>query len=466
MRSLLLFALWGWGLSSCSHFKTRGISGTEEDDCAVESCGNPLESKDHRLSFARFRELKGNVPSVQQYMWKDIFIERISPVSKGRYDAVTRYEWALASSLGSYTTQIIGVRTHNGSADMNFPSPESIVLDSLNGAMERGTDYCFEVYGDRRPHWTPAFRAKLRETAIEYLQESTYAFVEERNGQRVRPLRGVIRLIREKNGRVPMEKYLDIEVDVGNKLKVEPGNLAVAREFNDDVWPEVILQSVTQAAREIVPGRENHYLTYADSFSLPMYSKLGFKPIDPSRIKLGPGVQLIDGKIFKDGVYWTPMEATQAELEGVLDFYNQRLARRGKADTIEMLKARRNELKSMEGFNGVYRIGRTPGEKAKSVVQLIVDYSHPGRIRFLLSINPPSPNAVVGVLPIDVFPLKMGEIPGSLDFKATYQNGVLRFENPYTKAFTEIETSSDLSIITRVRRVLKDPRSASIEAKF
>ena len=169
-------------------------------------------------------------------------------------------------------------------------------------------------------------------------------------------IQGPIRFIRERDGLLPMERYLGIEVDVGGDHKIEPGNLAIAEESNYNTWPEIMMHLLSGFANQNMDGRPNHYLTYADKYSKKMYSRLGFKPVPLDRIKLGPGAVVKNGAIVVDGIDWTPMEATSSTLEEV---YREHLAKMKKSEVdSEVVDQRRIELNlSQNSWRHLYFIG-------------------------------------------------------------------------------------------------------------
>lgn len=221
-------------------------------------------------------------------------------------------------------------------------------------------DFVIGVYRERRDHWPPELIAKLRQTAIDYRDVSTYMDVTDDDAWDSwgsPHILGTLRFIREKNGLLPLEHYLGIRVERLGDIKVEPGNLAISKHVSQDVWPELVLQMTSSAVGNVERNKKNHYITFADLYSKPLYASLGFRPVPAERLTFLPGVEVIpfteviDGvehhfvKIKKDGIEWTPMEALQEDLNNLLDVHIGRIERRGHhPDEARALRSRRANL--------------------------------------------------------------------------------------------------------------------------
>lgn len=253
--------------------------------------------------------------------------KRITPIRKGKYLAVIRD----IRSLSRIGTPQMSIVTSIQEMTTDQPDTEYVPTDALaefDKTRERLVALAIKFYRDRRG-WPESFLAKLNELSIEYLNESVY--IESDHYERTyaptgepqfddEP-RGTIRFIRERDGLLPMEKYLDIEVDVDGKHKVEPGNFAVEKEERYDAWAELFMRAETSEIRNLGKGRENHYLTYADDASYLMYSQLKLRPVPRDRIQLKADAvtRVYKGRfqIQKDGKWWTPMECSQATIDSL-----------------------------------------------------------------------------------------------------------------------------------------------------
>ena len=401
-----------------------------------------------KRSLARRRELGFH----NQYLWSRVIEQRVGPIVNGEMDMLISRQFPLEADFGSTTAIVTGIRRRPVPADLKISAPPPETLRFWDQA-SASLDFVIDLYRERRPHWGPEFLNKLRAVAREYLHESTYITIERGTGYRSSKPLATIRLIREKNGFLPMEKYLGIEIDAGNKLKVEPGNLAVDKELNREVWPELLMQLLNASASEIEPGRENYYLTYADRYSLALYSQLGFKPVDLAKIKVGPGVVTKDGKILANDVWWTPMEATQAALDGLMDLHLERMKRRGAdPDEIEILKLRQQELSNpapifrRETFGTGTKNGQTmPGRLEVSTVK--------DTIKLTLRSNDLQHVSILGVITPESLPLGSRPITLIGSGRAHYENGILVIERSNESYSTriEIKTTPDLGVITALR---------------
>ncbi len=401
-----------------------------------------------------------------QYMWKTLSEERMSPIINGSYQAFMKYAYALGAE--PMAAIIFAVKTQKAPIDLSAPAPEP--SENFARAAYRAVNFVIDIYQERRQAWPEKFRDKLRKVAKEYLPESTYIVIEEGTGTRERDILGTIRFIKEKNGRLPMEEYLGIDISGGNKLKVEPGNFAIAKNQNEDAWSEIVIHLFNTVAREIEPHRENYYLTYADKYSLALYSALGFKPVNEERIrKLKPDTIMENGKILADGIWWTPMEATQATIDGVYEKHLNRACKNNDSDAkSELLGMRRDEITASHEFDTHNFIGKGTDNGQEVPMLLRVDYMNQETVGFNLTPNPPNEGRLLGVIYKKDLPLKEGHIPAYLGDKITYKNGVLTFIKSEHSLKVEIKTTPDLSVITRAKRdqVLPDGTQVTMDANF
>jgi|GEM_PF-4097212 len=220
-------------------------------------------------------------------------------------------------------------------------------------AKEKSLNFVFSIYKIRRPHWKPDFYKKLRLYADEYELESTYLRVEGQdwdnplrqkntNGEfisneRIDPdLLGAMRLIREKNGYLPMEHYLGIEIlTPSGELKVEPGNFAMANEANEIATVELCIQIAAQIKRYRNEfGKDPYFVTYADHFSEKLYGMIGFQFLPRQLIRIPSGFDpntIIDNNkggiyITKDSEAWSPMFVTAEMMTTLIKKKLKRLA--------------------------------------------------------------------------------------------------------------------------------------------
>jgi hypothetical protein len=403
----------------------------------------------------------------KQYGWKRVVEERVGAIANGRTSVLFQFFFPMSNGADNQTAIITGLRERKTPSGLSAPAPTP--SNTHWKAAEKALDFVIATYRARRPHWTPEFLEKLKQTAREYLNESTYISVQDRGGFSDAPLRGSLRLIKEKNGILPMEKYLGIEINSHGALKVEPGNFAIDKKFSGDAWPEIMMQLWSKAARELETGRVNHYYTYADEYSLSLYSQLGFTEIPASEIKLQNGTKLVDGKILVDGIWWTPMQASQKTLDGLLGLHVDRLTRRGKdSDEANALLSRRDELETAAANADRFLRGTGTVEGVPVAGQLEIQKKD--TISLILRLDQPHDLvSAFGHLNADAIPLKEGEIRSTWirDQLITYHNGVLRFESrdgsPYV---TEIETTPGLTVITALRQYRKGPNPELIEIHF
>lgn len=219
---------------------------------------------------------------------------------------------------------------------------------------DKAMTYVIEAYRKRRPHWPANFHEKLLRIAKLYEKESTYILVENRpwNYEQIDPklrppleIVGAIRLIHEKDGFVPMEDYLGIKIKADKtKLKVEPGNFAMAQEGNEIASVEFAIQMIAQMKRYRAEfGKEPFFVTYADAFSERLYGGMGFQYLKGDHFENAPPEAYNEGpfRIHKDDVDWAPMYATEQMLIDHLKSRLVRTAEKRKSDLLltQLLKA-------------------------------------------------------------------------------------------------------------------------------
>jgi hypothetical protein len=284
-----------------------------------------------------------------QYAFRRTYEKRVSPIVNGSYEVLFHTQYPeLEGDLGQ-TTIVMGWQTRQVSTEINSLEAPGIEVSNklFTQIANKAGEFGIETYQRRRPHWKGKFLKKLRAIRRRWLRQSTY--ISTQDGVGYDPdaqTHATLRLIKEKDGIVPMEEYLGIRVDVGGKLKVEPGNFAIDRAYNESLRPEIFIHLLNRSNTRLVEGRENHYLTYADKYSLAMYTQLGFTPIDPVRMKItDPETKIENGKILKDDIWWTPMEANQETLDQLLPRHVEGLRKRGHdEEEVQTVLDRQNEV--------------------------------------------------------------------------------------------------------------------------
>ncbi|MEQ1875631.1 MAG: hypothetical protein ABL958_03230, partial [Bdellovibrionia bacterium] len=145
--------------------------------------------------------------------------------------------------------------------------------------VDRLLDFVLRQYETRRD-WPASFRQKLRALAEKYLDVSTYVTVYEQiagvTGTRIL---GTIRLIRPKDGILPLEEFLKVRLKNGTYRKIEPGNFAILRDANREVISQFLIQVLQGFATRDSSGAPYKLYTYADAESLTLYKWLGFKEV-------------------------------------------------------------------------------------------------------------------------------------------------------------------------------------------
>lgn len=415
----------------------------------ARDCRRYLEPQ--MLSYADRVRLHGPL----QYRGRNQTRERVQTNSNDLTSVLVREYFPLAMNSSSQTTivsmlQEEEARTQRGGASFRGS------LTSFEETADELVDFVLQIYGQRRTHWSPEFLAKLRQVAKAYLEQSVYIEVRDgflaSLGRQGSLLRGTIRLIKEKNGRVPMEEYLNIQVNVGDKFKVEPGNFAVEKDFSLEAWAELIMHLTSKKLSRFSEDVENHYLTYADEYSLVLYSQLGFKPVPFAKINFGDDVVVEGGKIIKDGVAWTPMEASADDLQQILIGYLEKLKRRsGSEDVIRSIQDRQKEIDIQP--NSAQRLigqGHFEGEPVRVLLEVDIDEQ-----RKIVNINFQSYQSEkhftlhVGSFDSSLLPLKEGLVRHSQGFDLSYSAGVLTIAS--SSSSYEIETNPMLTSIQMVR---------------
>ncbi|MGZ3773221.1 MAG: hypothetical protein ACXVCY_02360 [Pseudobdellovibrionaceae bacterium] len=194
--------------------------------------------------------------------------------------------------------------------------------ESWNATVNEAIEFVLNQYAERREHWPAEFREKLRKIAQDYKFNSTYITIKHKaESKGVTSILGTLRLIEERDGRLPMEDYLRISLNSHGAKKFEPGNFAVDKSVNQYAFGEIILHLIENIL-EKSKNNETHFYTYADRQSLMMYKMLGFRPVPLSDLNPAPGVVIDEkGRINKDEVLWTPLEASRSDMETLLANY-------------------------------------------------------------------------------------------------------------------------------------------------
>ena len=241
------------------------------------------------------------------------------------------------------------------------PLEDSILKENQktwDDAVEEAIDFVLKEYAERR-NWPLEFHEKLRALAKTYQDYSTYITVKHTSQHTGKvTVFGSLRLIEEHQGLLPVEEYLQIKIKShGAVVKLEPGNFAIDKSVNQYIFGEVMLHLV-QTILEKSQNQETHYFTYADSASLVMYGLLGFKPMTAEEFELVGDTKLdAQGRIEKDGILWTPMKATRADLEAILTKYLEGTLRTQKsAEAREIIESRKKQiplLKEEKIFRGM-----------------------------------------------------------------------------------------------------------------
>lgn len=438
-------------LSSASFASTQNrCEAVFEEEPAV------LESSYHKRTWAERQALGYDT----QYAFRRFYEKRVSGAMNGWYRSFFQEQYIELEGAEGTTTIVSGFRLRRAPPGLMKPLPFKV--EQFATLAERAVAFVIQVYRDRRPHWTESFLRKLDSLERNWLYQSIYIVTQDGIGNSVRgKIHAALRLIVERHGKVPMERYLGISVDVGDKLKVEPGNYAVEKESSAAAWPEIMMHLLGAGAREIVEGKENHYLTYADEQSLDLYSNLGFTPIDLSKVRVSALAkraifQTKHGpveKIFKDGIWWTPMEASQQTLDQIVKRHVSRLEQRGRqTERARAIVDRQTELTEnpnnglvMRNIFGLARIGASEKPATLQLNTQVTD-----DLSLSLNFGNGADSLDVGLIPRSLLPLREGVHRANRQV-FTYQNGVLTIEVPAAPdQKVSIRTTPDLKLIQQV----------------
>lgn len=302
-----------------------------------------------------------NVPSgnssiqlyYHRYFNENRAVERLSAIKRGEFLGAVLRKVLFEFDNAIYETSVSGVMLEDLVSDFNEVSPKKqpLLTDLKREAVE-AVDFVLKIYSERRQKWSSNFLAKLRSLGQTSILDATYITV--RDGKKKQIL-GTLRLIREKDGVLPMEDYLGIRLNADDKIKVEPGNFAIDQAHSSRVWPEIMTHLASQFSNRmgrswLDAGKENHYYTYADEYSFRLYSLLGFKPVDLQKIEVHPSTKVQNGKILKDGIEWTVMEASQETLNSLFDLNISRMKNRGlPQDQYEDMLERVQQMRFSDG---------------------------------------------------------------------------------------------------------------------
>ena len=307
---------------------------------------------------------KGLTKEVDWNDWAAVRTQsRVSGVDPdGRFRAYNdvRFETQLSDGLSSTSAHYLS--TEKASSRSLGASPR-LGMRRFRKVKGAAVNFVIRNYEIRRPHWPPSFRAKLKKIADLYEEQSTYLVVEGQawenplrrrvrgdylSNTRIGPdMLGTMRLIHEKDGKIPVEDYLGIELKgLGDILKVEPGNFAMANEANEIASIQLSIQILAQIQRYRAEfGREPFFLTYADSLSERLYGAMGYRPLTAEMMKVtDPSIQIeraADGsvRITKDDVTWLPMFATSEMLIEILQSRLKRIADKSERGSKEAAEA-------------------------------------------------------------------------------------------------------------------------------
>jgi hypothetical protein len=278
-------------------------------------------------------------PLVDKLSWKDwkvrLFEVRTSkPDRNGLVEVVRTSLYQTSMNEGRHESAAIYFSKRQA-AKSNATIGDAAVLRrgraEFNRIRKKAMKFVIDAYLLRRPHWPEKFRQKLLKLSKDYEKESTYILVENRAwedlhnlyGEQKKPeIIGTIRLIHEKNGRIPMEDYLNIKIKTGaNQMKVEPGNFAMLHEGNEIASVEFAIQLLAQMKRYREEfGKEPFFVTYADSYSEKLYGGMGFQYLQNHQVENPPpgslgekGMRITTGE-GDEQVIWAPMFATEEML--------------------------------------------------------------------------------------------------------------------------------------------------------
>jgi hypothetical protein len=427
------------------------------DSCTLASTSSPLtETEKVALAKSYICEQRMTPKSaLARRESRDSFYEltryrknRTSKIENGFYVADVSMHYKVDYFSGNYSVEVVSQKTF--AAPPNMQVEASGAQSDLEVAAERALKQVIQIYRDRREKWSPEFLAKLKKTAKEYLADSTYIYIKQPNGTDQPSFVAALRMIKERNGRLPMEEYLGIEIEAGDRIKMEPGNFAINKEFNQDAWPELLLQLLSLTSKNLDSNSKIQYITYADEYSLKLYSKLGFKPVDPKKIKVFGPHKMVDGKITVDGIDWTPMEASQEMIDGLYFKIIDRLAD-SEPDKVKLLETKRADLLKLEPQALEFK-GRGTWSGKDSDFVLTVN-TKGARRSFQVRIDPADyeHSNHLGSFNLKEPVLENKNIRANPSEAITYENGTLRIEKYNGDVINEISVTPDMNTITRVK---------------
>lgn len=477
------------------------------------SCSILFESENPRAAALNFSKSLPQKVDWKQWQARRIQTRVTDPDKKGHFWVAneSRFETQLRFgrnvTSAHYLSQELTDSILNQKNSEN--SAENLLLNKARGlinfrkAKNRALDFVIAAYRERRPHWTLEFIKKLRKLADEYEAESTYIEIaaqdwenllrpKDKNGEYVRngnldpDLVGAIRLIREKNGSLPLEEYLGVKLKVlPNTIKVEPGNFAMANEANEISTIEISIQMIAQMDRYKIEFRKNpFFVTYADRLSEKLYGSMGFKyltrdMLEPVSPEASQQMEVDDQgrvRILKNGVRWAPMYATEEMMTDILKTKLERIAIRNEPDDVANSRALNSYfLKAIEQSRSAVTdspevfIGSSVHKQSGQPVQISLQISHPTQDtaeiylqledehhqRFRETIRVPYP-----------IPEGFGTNP-EFDWKAgrvTYLNGVLTLRS-FGRGSLLSNKNFGLQEVVIDSKLLQ-PRSAKIISKF
>jgi hypothetical protein len=282
---------------------------------------------------------------------------RLGPTENGVFPVLSKKVYSLEHDQGYLQSEILEpqMKPSNWKFESSPASKEMLQrnLQSWMASIKEAMDFVLRQYADRREHWPVAFLEKLRKMAEEYKFYSTYIAIKYLNtatGETT--VFGELRLIAERDGRLPMEEYLGIHLNSKGAKKYEPGNFAINKSVNQYTFGEILVHLI-ETILDKSKNQESHFYTYADRQSLAMYKMLGFKPVPREDLKLGPAVEMDDrGRILKDGVAWTPLQASREGMELLLAQYLSGDLQNHDADVIrQTIRARNQHIKNNTVFH-------------------------------------------------------------------------------------------------------------------
>jgi hypothetical protein len=411
---------------------------------------------------------------------------RLTPADQSGFSFyLVRETYRLYYSVGSVATTVARVERLSAPKIPGDENPGAfkssrMALYLWQREISDAVGFVLDLYKERRKNWPASFRDKLRQTAFNFAEQSTYDNIRQEyagsfKARRSRGLIATIRLVEAKNGILPSEDYLGVRFNSRGLQKVEPGNFGIAKDLNAELFGQLFVHFLggTMSGRQ--GGVEKIYFTYADAASFAMYRRLGLYPVPAGDVVPEPGTVLIAGRrpadgvaIEKDNIFWTPMMATQADLDGILEAYFGRRGTPKDPSYIEAVRLRHQETDA-KGPNATFfgsnlltddvmreaRVDLTPpgiSRSGETVIRVSMTYARdPGRAYPPLEI------------PVSELPLHNGS--GGVDCwgtKWSFRNGVLSadtndFTPPayMTEGHDEFWVSPDLTTVYRAKGELR-----------